>query len=273
MNLKNIKLVVSDMDGTLLNSKGKVSDRFFNIYKQLQENDITFCAASGRQHNSIVEKLHPIKEDIFVIAENGGIATKGKKILLEKALPANEIKNAIPLIRTLENANLVLCGKNGAYIESDDESFIGLFQEYYSKYYQVADLTEVVEKTIFFKMAIYHPTSSEKFLYPELKHLEKDFLLKISSPNWLDISSKQTNKGNALQVVQQRLNISKEETLVFGDYHNDIEMMQQAGCSVAMQNGHQDIKELATITTKSNDEFGVEVVLENLVSCISNSMQ
>jgi hydroxymethylpyrimidine pyrophosphatase-like HAD family hydrolase len=61
------------------------------------------------------------------------------------------------------------------------------------------------------------------------------------------------------------LHITKEETLVFGDYHNDIEMMQQAGYSVAMQNGHQDIKELATITTESNDNFGVEVVLEKML--------
>ena len=265
MNLKNIKLVVSDMDGTLLNSEGKVSNRFFNIFKQLQEQNVVFCAASGRQHNSIVEKLHPIKDNIFVVAENGGIATKGKRILLEKALPANDIKNAIPLIRNLENANLVLCGKDGAYIESDDENFISLFQEYYNKYYKVTDLTQVVEKTTFFKMAIYHPTSSEKYLYPKLKHLEKEFLLKISSPNWLDVSSIGTNKGNALKVLQKQLQVSKEETLVFGDYHNDIEMMQQAGYSVAMQNGHQDIKELATITTESNDNFGVEVVLEKLL--------
>jgi Cof subfamily protein (haloacid dehalogenase superfamily) len=265
MNLKNIKLVVSDMDGTLLNSKGKVSDRFFQIFKQLQKQNITFCAASGRQHNSIVEKLHSIKDNIFVVAENGGIATKGKKIFLEKALAAKKIKEVIPIVRTIKDANLVLCGKNGAYIESNDEKFTTLFQEYYNKYFKVDDLTNALEKTTFFKMAIYHPISSEKFLYPKLKHLEKDFLLKISSPNWLDISSKGTNKGNALQIVQEQLNISKEETLVFGDYHNDIEMMQQSGVSVAMQNGHQDIKDLATITTESNDNYGVELVLEKLL--------
>ena len=267
MNLKNIKLVVSDMDGTLLNSKGKVSRRFFDIFKELQAQNITFCAASGRQHDSIVEKLKPIKDHIFVVAENGGIATKGKDILLEKVLSPSNIKEVIPIVRTIEKTHLVLCGKNGAYIESDDEEFITLFQEYYSNFFKVDDLTNALERTTFFKMAIYHRISSEKFLYPKLKHLEKDFLLKISSPNWLDISNKQTNKGNALQVVQQQLNIPKEDTLVFGDYHNDIEMMQQSGISVAMKNAHQDIKELATITTESNDNYGVESILEQLLAC------
>ncbi len=265
MNLKNIKLVVSDMDGTLLNSKGSVSNQFFKLFKQLHKNGIIFCAASGRQHSSISEKLQSIKDDIFIIAENGGIATNRDKILLENALTLQNIKKAISLIRLLKNTHLVLCGKNGAYIESDDEEFTTIFQEYYSNYFKVNDLTKILERTTFFKMAIYHTISSEKFLYPKLKYLEKDFLLKISSPNWLDISNKQTNKGNALQIVQQQLNISKEDTLVFGDYHNDIEMMQQSGISVAMKNAHQDIKALATITTESNDNYGVESILEQLL--------
>jgi hypothetical protein len=79
MDLSKIKLVVSDMDGTLLNSNYEVSNQFFQIFKQLQQKNILFCVASGRQHNSIVERLAKIKEDIYVIAENGGVAKKGKK--------------------------------------------------------------------------------------------------------------------------------------------------------------------------------------------------
>lgn len=62
------------MDGTLLNSDHEASDRFFELFEQLRKKDILFAAASGRQYNSIVEKLHSIKDDIIVIAENGGIA-------------------------------------------------------------------------------------------------------------------------------------------------------------------------------------------------------
>jgi len=60
MDFSQIKLVVSDMDGTLLNSKGEVSKQFFSLFKKLQEKNINFCAASGRQHNSIVSKLATI---------------------------------------------------------------------------------------------------------------------------------------------------------------------------------------------------------------------
>ena len=98
MNLSKVKLVVSDMDGTLLNSKGEVSNLFFDLFKQLKEKNIHFTAASGRQYNSIVHKLDTIKEDIFVIAENGGMAKKGTQVLKMNVLEAEKIKQLYLLI-------------------------------------------------------------------------------------------------------------------------------------------------------------------------------
>ena len=68
-----------------------------------------------------------------------------------------------------------------------------------------------------------------------------------------------------MKEVQKLLNISKEETMVFGDYHNDIEMLQEATYSFAMKNAHRDITAIANYTTESNNNFGVERVLEKLV--------
>ena len=81
MDLSKVKLVVSDMDGTLLNSKGEISDLFFELFHKLKKQNIHFCAASGRQYHSIVHKLAIIKDDIFIIAENGGIAKKKDVVL------------------------------------------------------------------------------------------------------------------------------------------------------------------------------------------------
>jgi HAD superfamily hydrolase (TIGR01484 family) len=72
MDLSRVKMVVTDMDGTLLNSNHEVSNRFFELYAALKQRGILFVAASGRQYNSIVDKLGPIKNEIIVIAENGG---------------------------------------------------------------------------------------------------------------------------------------------------------------------------------------------------------
>lgn len=266
IDFSKVKLVVSDMDGTLLNSNHQVSHRFFELFKKLQEKHILFCAASGRQHNSIIERLQSIKDDIYVIAENGGIAKQGNKVLLSNFLNHNKVQKLIPILRKIEGANMVLCCDDAAYIESKNEHFINLFQEYYHCFQQVDDLMHVAKTVPVFKIAVYHFESSEHFIYPVVKDLNDEILLKISGINWLDISDEKANKGNALRYLQQLLNITKEETLVFGDYHNDIEMMQEADFSFAMGNAHKDIKKIAKYTTKSNDDFGVETILEQLIN-------
>ena len=266
IDFSKVKLVVSDMDGTLLNSNHEVSDTFFELFKKLQEKNILFCAASGRQHNSIVERLNIIKNDIYVIAENGGVAKQREKVLLSHFLSIEKILKIIPIIRNIEGANMVLCCDNSAFVESKDETFLGLFQEYYASFKQVDNLEEIAKTIPVFKIAIYHFESSEEFIFPKIEHLKNEALLKISGQNWLDISDEKANKGNALKHLQQLLNITKAETIVFGDYHNDIEMLQEADFSFAMKNAHKDIKEIANYTTESNDNFGVEMVLEKLLN-------
>jgi Cof subfamily protein (haloacid dehalogenase superfamily) len=266
IDFSKVKLVVSDMDGTLLNSKGEVSQQFFTLFKELKKRNIHFCAASGRQHNSIVDKLSTIKNDIYVIAENGGIAKKGDEVFLSNFLKPEKVLKLIPILREIEGANMVLCCNDAAFIESKDERFIELFQEYYHSFEVVENLMEIPKTTPVFKIAIYHFNSSEEFIYPVIKDLNNEVLLKVSGQNWLDISDKKANKGNALREVQKILNVTKEETMVFGDYHNDIEMMQEADFSFAMKNAHSDIKKLANYSTESNDNFGVERILEKLIS-------
>ena len=266
IDFSKVKLVVSDMDGTLLNSKGEVSNRFFELFKELQKRNITFCAASGRQHNSIVSKLDAIKDEIYVIAENGGIAKKGDNILLSNFLKPEKVLNLIPVLRELKGTNIVLCCNDAAFIESKDARFIELFQEYYHSYQVVDDLMGIAKTTPVFKIAVYHFESSENFIYPFVKHLNNQILLKVSGVNWLDISDEKANKGDALRQVQKLLNVSKTETMVFGDYHNDIEMIEEADFSFAMKNAHKDITALANYATESNDNFGVETILEKLVA-------
>jgi HAD superfamily hydrolase (TIGR01484 family) len=146
-----------------------------------------------------------------------------------------------------------------------------MFQEYYTSYEIVESLSKIIETQEFLKIAIYHFTSSEEYIYPKIKAFENEMLIKISGKNWLDISDNKANKGNALREVQKLLNITKEETLVFGDYHNDIEMMKEADYSFSMKNAHKDITKIANYATDSNDNFGVEKILKRLVESNDNS--
>jgi len=266
MDFSKVKLVVSDMDGTLLNSKSKVSNRFFDIYQQLKKHNIHFIAASGRQYFSIVDRFdESIQNEITIVAENGAFAMHGNQELFTSSLPLESISKSIDILRKLNNVYIVLCGKKAAYIETKNKEFIQMFQNYYSEYKQVEDLKSVSNDT-FFKIAAFHFDCSETNIYPAVKHLENDLQVIVSGEQWLDISHSNANKGFALNILQNQLNISKEETMVFGDYNNDLKMLELADYSYAMENAHPNVKKVANFQTKSNDNLGVEIVLEELIN-------
>ena len=264
MDLSNIKLVVTDMDGTLLSSNNTVSHKFFELFKALQKHDVHFVAASGRQYASIIDKLDPIKKDITVIAENGGFVLRNDHEILKIELPAARIQQLIPILRNIKNAHFTLCGKKTAYIETHNDRFVSILEKYYSKFTFVNDLSKVKDDD-FFKMAVYHFEGSEQFIYPFVKHLTNDIQVKISGKHWVDLSQPNANKGYALNIVQQQMGISAAETMVFGDYNNDLEMLALGNYSYAMANAHPNVKKAARYSTKSNDEEGVEVILEQLL--------
>lgn len=265
MNLSNIKLIATDMDGTLLNGKGLVSIRFFELFQKLKQHDITFVAASGRQYFSIIDKLTDITNDITIIAENGAFTKKQDKELLLIDLKNHEVEKLVLLLRTFNDIEIILCGKKEAYIESKNLEFEKYLKEYYSKYKKVDDLTKIYNDN-FLKIAVYCKHGSETQIYPHVKHLENDFQVKVSGEVWLDLSHQNANKGFALSKLQESLGIKKEETLVFGDYNNDLEMFNQAAIRIAVENAHPNIKKIATHITKSNNEQGVEIILEQLLA-------
>jgi len=264
MDLSKIKLVVTDMDGTLLNSNHEVSKRFFTIFSALQSKDILFVAASGRQYNSIVDKLAPIKNQIIVVAENGGYVKQQDKELLTTPLPLNYVTETLKILRDFPDMHPVLCGKNTAYLTGKSDAFVGKLKEYYSEFDVVTALENVSAEII--KVAIYHFNSSEHFIYPHVKHLENKLQVKISGSNWVDISSPNANKGFAIQELMNHHNVMRDELMVFGDYNNDLEMLALTDFSFAMENAHDMVKKTANHQTESNDNFGVEMVLEKLYS-------
>ncbi|SFW36364.1 HAD family hydrolase [Cellulophaga fucicola] len=263
MDLSKVKMVVTDMDGTLLNSKHEVSPKFLEQFTQLRKKNILFVAASGRQYHSIIDKLYTIKDDILVIAENGAITKDKNEEILQTGLDRATILDLLQLISTIDNVYPVLCGKKKAYIRPDSKEFAEKFKEYYASYELLENLEDYDDEIL--KIAIYHFESSETYIYPKVKHLESTLKVKVSGENWLDLSHVNAHKGYALQKLQDIFNISAAETMVFGDFNNDLEMLALADFSFAMANAHPNVTKAANYTTKSNDEYGVETILDQLL--------
>ena len=265
MDLSKIQLIVTDMDGTLLNPQERPSAVFFEQFKKLQALDVHFVAASGRQYNSIAQKLAPIKDHITIVGENGSIIKRKDKLLHLHTMNSNHIFAILPILRRIQDIFIILCGEDSAYIESKNPKLVDMLMEYYGTHQVVENFTSVIASTSILKIALYHPKSSEEYIYPHLRSSKDHFLLKISGKNWLDLSSPHSNKGTALKIIQKEMNITDEETVVFGDYLNDLEMLQCAYFSYAMKNAHPAVLKTARFTTDSNANLGVEKVIAKVI--------
>ena len=268
MDITKIKLVAADMDGTLLNSNHELSPDFFPVFNQMKKKGLLFAAASGRQYFNILNKLEHIKEDVIFVAENGSYVVFRDEELLVQAMEPGIVKELLLEARKIPDVFIILCGKKRAYVENEAPQFMENLKMYYNRYEVVDDLTKVDDDQ-FLKIALCDLAGSERNSYPIFKKRENQLQVKISGHIWLDLSHKLANKGRAIEVLQNKFNITVDETMVFGDYLNDLEMMHQAGFSYAMENAHIDIKNAARFLTKSNEENGVTLVLQQMLDLMN----
>jgi len=259
-----IKLVAADMDGTLLNSKKELSDKLFPTIEKLHDKRIKFAVASGRQYYNLLKIYESIQDDMIFIAENGAIVfDQGQNIFYDE-MDKESILKILDVVSKIPDAYPILCGLDSAYIAADNGSahFEENADHYYARCQRVPDLKAVPSQDIICKIAIFTPHDSEANIYPHLVDFYEHFKVVVSAGEWVDIMNKSVNKGHAIEMIQKKYGIAFEETMAFGDYLNDYEMMEACHYSYAMANGHPDVLKVANFRAPSNDEDGVVKVLE-----------
>ena len=265
--LQNIRLIATDIDGTLLTGDHRLSERFYPIYTALRERGILFAFASGRQFHNLYNRFSPVNEDALFVAENGNYVYHAGKELLVRRLEAERVRELIRSIHGIPEAFVVLCGKESAYVSSEEPRFVSELTKFYTKYETVSDLADVAGNDIL-KVTICDLLGSETNSYPLLSHWNREMKVKVSARTCLDISHMEGHKGSAIRLIQQLNGISPEQTMAFGDYLNDLEMLQQAHFSYAMENAHPEVKATARFRTASNDEAGVITILEEVLAAL-----
>jgi len=262
----DIRLIASDMDGTLLDADGRVPDRFWPVLERLLDAGIVFVPASGRQYQTL-EAVFGHRDGLVYIAENGtNVVRDGVSIAIETVVPTI-IAPVVDWVRATAAAGadlgIVVCGARSAYIERSDESFVSQVRPYYAALEIVDDVVAAAAHDDVLKLAIFDLGQAETRTGPAVRALGLAADVVISGENWVDIMRPGANKGKALLHLQEHLGISREQTMAFGDYLNDTELLDAAGHSYAMANAHPSIRARARHQAASNTDEGViESILE-----------
>lgn len=260
----DVRLVVSDMDGTLLTTVGAVPDSFWPLLETMRTRGITFAPASGRQYATLAG-LFP-GPGISYIAENGNLVVHGGQVLSTTSMDAATVRGVIDTTRTaasVADLGLVVCGRESAYVERTDAPFLAEVRTYYAALTIVEDLTTVSDTVL--KLALYDFADAERTA-GRFADVAETHQVVVSSRHWIDIMDRDVDKGRGVRALQRALGVGPAQTVVFGDYLNDLELLDAADWSFAVANAHPEVRARARYVVPSNDESGVVTVLRQLLA-------
>ena len=257
------KLIVSDMDGTLLNDNGELPEQLREVVLRLRSKGIEFAIASGRQYETLKQFFGEMAQELLLIADNGSLVAHKGEIKYTVPIASAQVNEVLDLAHDMQQAYPILCTAETAYIAKAHKDIYQQVKQYYAKLELVDDLRAYTEEVI--KITFCDLVDAQTNSAAVLTNLNGKLQLAVSGDRWLDLTSPGVNKGKALEWVQSELAIPVERMLVFGDHYNDVEMLQLVPNSYAMQNAHDEIKQLASNTTAfTNDQNGVIATIHAL---------
>ncbi len=261
-----IRLIASDLDGTLLDPAGNLPAGTFTAIEKLHKQGVLFCAASGRQLTALTSMFAPVADKILFMAENGAILSYRGEILRSVTIPPGDTIHALECVAAIPHTLPLLCTPNCAYYdETGQGEFLPLVQASYISNAR-RPLHEVAEAERVCKIAVYDELGPENNAMLTLPQALPGLRVIQSGETWLDISVAEANKGNAMRFLRERFSLAREECAAFGDHMNDYEMLLECGHPYVTGNAYPPLKRRIGRAIHSNAENGVVRAMQ----CISD---
>jgi Cof subfamily protein (haloacid dehalogenase superfamily) len=267
MTAPDIRLVVADLDGTLLDEHKQLPGGTLELIRDLHAAGVAFAPASGRQWATLASMFEPVADDLVIIAENGAYVTDRGTEVAVHPFEGPWVSRTVARIQGLSDEGvdlgIVVCGVRSAWITRTDRSVLDQVEPYYRRLQVTDDLTTIDDTII--KIAVHDFGDLEEVTAPFLREHCQPNPVAVSGAHWVDVMAEGVDKGLAVRELQKVMGIDSTQTMVFGDYLNDYEMLQAADWSFAMGNAHPDILDVANYTAPPNHENGVITTVRSVL--------
>lgn len=264
----SIKLIAIDMDDTLLRSdKTYEEERFQKIYEALREKDIILAIASGNIYPRLNDYFsHMEHRELYFAGDNGNFVVKNEEVLHKTIMDDSEVLEAVERLEQTGKFSVILCDGIHTYSTGIDEENEDYILGYYPNL-EIVDSHDDIPTDEFVKVASHSTLSLDEIKTYADKVMENHPAIEAvtSGGGWFDFYHHEGGKGTAVKALQEKYDVSPEETMVFGDSLNDSSMMDYAKYSVAVSNADDELKEICSYEIGSNDDQAVLDVLEKFL--------
>ena len=267
-----IKLIATDMDGTLLDPKGQVDlPRLEKILDQLEERNIRFVIATGNEIHRVRQLLGHLTNRVVLIVANGARIFENDQLIQYHTWDDQVVDKALKFFKGREcQDQFVVTSMNGGFVKkgtvfTELDKF--MTPEMIELLYQRMNFVDELQTDLFggvLKMSLVVGEERSDTVLQEINQLFNGHVQAVSSGyGCIDILQEGIHKAWGLQELLKRWDIKSQEIMAFGDSENDVEMLELAGIAYAMENADDKAKAVATDLAPSNSQAGVYQVLED----------
>jgi len=268
--LKNIKLVLFDLDGTLLNDRGEIGQESISLVNQLQQLGVYFSFASGRLHSALTEYATELNIKVPIISLDGSYLKSylEGKVLFQSVIPKKKVKQAIEFADQFL-LKIALCHADAVYYTEHNSVIPNIIDKFGAKFAEVHSYEEYLDDTLEIVFAS-DMKGNLKFVQSRLKFPYSFGLVSNyykshlrESIYYLDIRKSGSTKATGLKNLLKYLGLHIHDAAVLGDWYNDATLFETEALKIAVANAVPEIKFKADYELKrTNNEDGTAEFLE-----------
>lgn len=263
------KLIAMDLDGTLNNDAKVITEATRSILMRAQEQGIRLALASARPSPGLFRErddLHLQRHQGILMSYNGGriVDAATGDVLFETSM---DMETARSVLRALEKLPVTPILDDGVQFYVTDATAYKVDYECRNNGMICSEVENLADFLNFAPVKILMSVQPEEIEAVQAKiafFLPEELTVVQTAAFYLEVIPRCINKGQGIRDICRMLDISEAEVVAFGDSENDIPMLQTAGVGVAMENAKPDVKAVADMITKSNNEDGIAWALEQL---------
>ena len=271
--LKNIKIVVSDLDGTLLKNDGSVGVETKKLIRELHKYDVLFSFATGRLHSAVTDIAKDLEIENPIISLDGSLIKDypSGETIFESFLKKKYVEKAVKFADDYL-LNVALCHSDAIYFTEFNTVIPKLLNKFGAKYKEVSTYNNLMDQTLEIVFVGDNKESIEfvkdKFTFPYAFDCNASYYRSQSKRGlyYLDIRRAGSSKGKGLKRLLKYLQIKTHQAVVMGDWYNDISMFESDAIKVAVANSIPElIRNADHVTERSNNHEGPAEFLEMIL--------
>lgn len=262
-----IRLIASDMDGTLLDENSHVPPETFDLIKALRKEGVRFAASSGRRYDRLCQFFEPVIDQMDFVAANGAQVYVDGELVDREVFSHLGIRRLAKCVGRFASLHMVLYDDERSFLLDDEDKFVREIDKDLPKaeriWYLPGPETNIIKASIFCDSG--HVMD---YAYALSRELGDEFVFAPSGHYWIDALQRGVSKASGIEQVMASHGIARDEVMAFGDSMNDYEIIRFVGTGCAMENARPALKAVANRVIGCNGDHAVQqemrAILESL---------